>query len=88
MAHCVLTIDGNEISLAARNDDYGLVDARHLGGSPMLIKLIVVDAIALGEPKVASGGEVVVTIEDHGYSKIDGRVRDPFGHLWVLSQDI
>jgi len=88
VAHCVLTIDGNEMSMAERNDDYGLVDARHLGGSPVLIKLIVGDAVAIGERMVAAGGEVVVTIEDHGYGKIEGRVRDPFGHLWVLSQDI
>ncbi len=88
VAHCVLTIDGNEMSMAERNDDYGLVDARHLGGSPVLIKLTVGDAVALGERMVAAGGEVIVRIEDHGYSKIEGRIRDPFGHLWVLSQDI
>jgi PhnB protein len=70
VAHCVLTIDGNEMSMAERNDDYGLVDARHLGGSPVLIKLIVGDAVAIGERMVAAGGEVVVTIEDHGYGKM------------------
>ena len=87
VAHCVVTIDGNEMSMAERNDDYGLVDAHQLGGSPVLIKLIIGNAVAVGERMVAAGGEVVVAIEDHGYGKIEGRVRDPFGHLWVLSQD-
>lgn len=88
VAHCVLTIEGSEMSMAERNDDYGLVDAKHLGGSPVLIKLIVGDAVTIGERMVSAGGEVVVTIKDHGYGKIEGRVRDPFGHLWVLSQDV
>lgn len=87
VAHCVLAIDGNELSMAEHNDDYGLFDPHHLGGSPVLIKLIVAHAVGLGNRMVAAGGEVVVTIDDHGYGTIEGRIRDPFGHLWVLSQE-
>jgi len=32
--------------------------------------------------------EVVVPIEDRPYGKREGRLRDPFGHLWILSQQI
>lgn len=33
VAHCELRIDGNEMSMAEGNDDYGLVDARQLGAA-------------------------------------------------------
>jgi PhnB protein len=32
--------------------------------------------------------EVVIPIQDRFYGKREGRVRDPFGHLWVLSRPI
>lgn len=37
---------------------------------------------------VADGGTVIIPIEDRLYGKREGRVRDPLGHLWVVSQDL
>lgn len=37
---------------------------------------------------VERGARVVVEIKDRPYGKREGRVRDPFGHLWVLSATI
>ena len=31
------------------------------------------------------GGEVVIPIADRPYGKREGRIRDPFGHLWIVS---
>ena len=31
------------------------------------------------------GAVVIVPIEDRPYGRCEGRVQDPFGHLWILS---
>lgn len=37
---------------------------------------------------VEAGAEVVFPLTDQFYGHRDGRVRDPFGHEWLLSQKI
>ncbi len=32
--------------------------------------------------------EVIIPIQDRPYGKREGRFRDPFGHLWILSQEL
>ena len=56
-----------------------------LGGTPVLLMLDVDDVDALGERMVAAGGEVVFQIGDSEYGR-GGRIRDPFGHAWMISQ--
>ncbi|MCK2218350.1 VOC family protein [Actinomadura sp. ATCC 31491] len=56
-----------------------------LGGPAVLLEIEVDDPDAAGERMVAHGAEVVVPIEDRPYGKRSGRVRDPFGHLWIIT---
>lgn len=58
-----------------------------LGGSGVLLTLVVDDADRVGAAMQAAGAEVVIPIADHYYGRRDGRLRDPFGHLWIISQD-
>lgn len=37
---------------------------------------------------VAAGAEVVVPLTNQFYGHRDGRLRDPFGHEWLLSQKV
>ena len=37
---------------------------------------------------VAAGAEVVYPLADQFYGERGGRLRDPFGHQWMLSQHI
>ncbi len=59
-----------------------------LGGSPVLLSLTVDDVDAAAERFLTAGGEVVIPIDDRPYGRRDGRLRDPFGHLWILGQEI
>jgi PhnB protein len=34
---------------------------------------------------VGAGAEEVVPVEERPYGRCEGRVRDPFGHLWIIS---
>lgn len=34
---------------------------------------------------IAHSAEAVVAIENRPYGKRSGRIRDPFGHLWIIT---
>lgn len=57
-----------------------------LGGTPMLLTLTVDDADAVGEAMVKAGATVVIPIDDRFYGRREGRIQDPSGHLWIVSQ--
>jgi PhnB protein len=40
------------------------------------------------ERAVAAGAEAIYPLEDQFYGERGGRLRDPFGHQWMLSQHI
>ncbi|MFD0854299.1 VOC family protein [Actinomadura adrarensis] len=83
-----LTIGESDLTLAQAYDGYRLHSPRDLGGSPLLLTLTVDDATAVGNAMVDAGGSVIVPIEDRPYGKRQGRIEDPFGHLWVVSQPL
>jgi uncharacterized glyoxalase superfamily protein PhnB len=57
-----------------------------LGGSPVIIELLVDDADAVAETMVEAGARVIFPVEDHPYGQRGGRLADPFGHLWSVGQ--
>jgi PhnB protein len=34
------------------------------------------------------GAKILVPVEDHFYGERQGRLQDPFGHIWLLTQKI
>lgn len=85
VVHVLLEIGDAVFTLAAEVAEWGLLSPLSVGGSSSLITLGVVDAPAVGAAMVDAGAEVVVPIEDRPYGRCEGRVRDPFGHLWIPS---
>ncbi len=83
VVHAAVSINGWAFSVAGEVTDWGLLAPTTMGGSATLITLEVDDARALAERLVDNGGEVVVPVEDRPYGRCEGRVRDPFGHLWI-----
>jgi PhnB protein len=55
-------------------------------GVPVILSLDVADADAVAERMLAAGASVMYPLADHGYGHYDGRLRDPFGHQWQISQ--
>ena len=80
-----LEIGGTSLSLTAAVEDWGLLAPETTGGSPVLLKLTVADARHTRDQMVQAGAEEVVPVEDRPYGRCEGRVRDPFGHLWIVS---
>ena len=56
------------------------------GGTPVLLMLAVDDVDAVARHMVAAGGTVVLPVKDTPAGR-GGRLADPFGHLWMISQN-
>ncbi|HJL00388.1 MAG TPA: VOC family protein [Polyangiaceae bacterium LLY-WYZ-15_(1-7)] len=86
VVHAALRLEGGTIlALAEANPGWENRSPEGLGGSPVILSLEVDDVDGLGARMVEAGAEVVFPIADQFYGKREGRLRDPFGHLWILS---
>lgn len=59
-----------------------------LGGSPILFTLSVDDAVAGFERMVDAGASVRFELDRQVYGMLQGRVVDPFGVNWIMSQRV
>lgn len=82
------TLGDSTLRVSPAVSAWGWTSPDDLGGSPVLIEVEVDDPDAVGERMTAQGAEVVVAIENRPYGMRSGRVRDPFGHLWILTGDL
>jgi uncharacterized glyoxalase superfamily protein PhnB len=82
IVHAELEIGDAVITL---KDEDATDRAPSAGGTPVLLMLDVADVDAVAERMVAEGGTVVFAVQDHEYGR-GGRVADPFGHMWMISQ--
>ncbi len=83
VVHMLLKAGLATFTLAAEVPEWGLLAPTTVGGCPSLVRLEVDDAVGVGREMVEHGGEMVIPIEDRPYGRCEGRVRDPFGHLWI-----
>jgi uncharacterized glyoxalase superfamily protein PhnB len=88
VVHAALKVGQSTFSLAQRVDDWQLVSPDAIGGSPVLLRLEVDSPDAVALRMIARGARVVIEIKDRSYGKHEGRLRDPFGHLWLLTTTI
>jgi len=59
-----------------------------LGGVSFKLNLFVADAHAAMDQALAAGGELLIPVKKQFYGHLSGRVRDPFGHHWIISTPI
>ncbi len=86
--HAEITLGTATLALAQSVEEWGWNDPDSLGGSPVLVTANVPDPDSTAERMVRLGAELVIPVENRPYGKRQGRVRDPFGHLWVLSGEL
>ncbi len=87
VVHAQLQLEQSEITLSEAVAEWGWNSPQTLGGSPVLLHATVEDPDAIGKRMVEHGSTIIVPIENRPYGKREGRVQDPFGHLWILSGD-
>ena len=77
---------GSDLIALTESDGAHNVSPTDLGGSPLLLSLTVDDADAVGDAMTAAGATVMIPIDDREYGRREGRLRDPAGHLWIISE--
>lgn len=87
IGHAEITIYGVLVMLA---DEYPEVNRSPatLGGTTVNLGLMSADAKADFERAVRAGAKVVKPLAEQFYGHLAGRVRDPFGHEWIISQEL
>ena len=85
VVHCELRIGDDGFSLTEEDIEHS-PSPLAVGGSGLMLRLTVSDADAVGRAMEAGGGKVIIPIEARHYGPREGRLRDPFGHLWIVSQ--
>jgi uncharacterized glyoxalase superfamily protein PhnB len=86
IVHAMLRIGGAVIAVKDADESDPAPDS--LGGSPVIMALDVSDADAVAEAMLRGGATVVYPVADQHYGQRGGRLADPFGHLWMISQTI
>jgi uncharacterized glyoxalase superfamily protein PhnB len=85
VVHAMLRVGG--VGFAVKEAD--AVDPAPTDGSvPVIMAWYVPDADAAAARMVDAGAEALVPVTDHEYGDRAGRLRDPFGHLWMVAQRI
>lgn len=86
IVHAELRLGRASFTLTEEHQEWGNVGPHRAGGSPVILWLEVPDADAVGKRMQEHGAEVIFPIADQFYGRREGRLRDPFGHLWIISQ--
>ena len=86
IVHTEIRIGDATIFLAEHNPDFGTCEPRSLGGTPVRLALEVENADSTVEAAERGGAKVLIPVDDQFYGYRAGRIEDPFGHVWIVSQ--
>ena len=80
-----IEIEGTLVMLADGMPSIGSTPPSALGGTSVVLTLHVADADAVYAAALDAGAESVFPMADQFYGDRAGRVRDPFGHHWIVA---
>lgn len=87
IVHCGLRIGDSTFSVTEESLEWQNPGPAALGGSPVILSLeCEVDVV--WPRAIAAGATVIFPLADQFYGARGGRIADPFGHLWILTQQI
>lgn len=89
LIHAEIRIGNSVVMLTEDAVDGPVSSPQRLGGVvTCVMALYWEDVDAAWERAVAAGAEVMYPLEDQFYGERGGRLRDPFGQQWMMSQHI
>lgn len=89
VVHAEIRIGDSVVFLTDATGDGDVCRPPGTGARPTALMVVnVADVDSLWERAVAAGCEVVYPLADQFYGDRGGRVRDPFGHQWMLSTHV
>ncbi len=83
-----IEIEGTRAMLADEKPDIGSMSPATLKGTTVVLNLQVADADAVFAKALEAGAEEIIPLADQFYGDRAGRVRDPFGHHWIIATTI
>jgi uncharacterized glyoxalase superfamily protein PhnB len=83
--HACVTVNGSSVLLVDENREYGMLGPKTLGGSPVVIHLVVPDADATFARAIDAGATVRAPVAEMFWGDRYGVLEDPFGHVWSIA---
>lgn len=80
-----IEIEGTRLMLADEMPSVGSSSPASLNGTSVVINLHVGDSDAVFAKALENGAEEIYPLADQFYGDRAGRVRDPFGHHWIIA---
>ena len=88
VAHAELRLGPVVVMLVDEHPEYGIRSPLAFGGTGLTLHLHVDNVDALTARARSAGATVLREPEDHGHGERQSRVRDPFGHEWLLGHEL
>jgi PhnB protein len=88
VAHAELQLGPGRLMLADEHPEYGIQSPLTFGGTGTTIHLHVDDVDALTARALEAGATVLRAPADQSHGERQARLRDPFGHEWLLGHQI
>ncbi len=80
-----IELQGTRVMLADEMPAIGSASPARTGATSVVLNLHVEDADAVFEQALAAGAAEIFPLADQFYGDRAGRVRDPFGHHWIIA---
>lgn len=88
VVHAALSLGDVIISLTDERKEWNNVAPTSLGGSPVILNLVVEEVDEIAARMVEQGATVIFPVADQFYGHREGRFEDPFGHIWIITKII
>jgi PhnB protein len=83
-----LSVDGAIFHLHEASPESGLFDPEKYNGTTTIIGLFVPDVDAVMNKAIAAGATELSPAQDYEYGYRQGKIKDPFGHQWLIEMKI
>ena len=84
----ILAIGELEFGVVDETTEVGNFSPETLGGTTVRMMLHVPDPDAVAQRAVDAGAELLFPVEDQPYGMRQGRIKDPFGHHWLIGRPL
>ena len=88
VGHAEMKIGDSPFMLADPFPQMGYKDPKAFGGSPVSLMIYCEDVDKIYKQAIDAGGTELKALQDQFYGERGGRLRDPFGQQWMMSQHI
>ncbi|WPU94452.1 VOC family protein [Mucilaginibacter sabulilitoris] len=83
-----LSINGTLFHLHEETSNFSAVRPDKYDSTTVIIGLFVDDVHAVVDRAINAGAEMLSPVQDYDYGYRQGRIKDPFGHHWMIEKAI